>query len=169
MERSFVYIGVFWAIVGVSALLLRGLFCLFPYVFELSSYTLDQWHGVALAGSLLFLGYAEGYKGFQLKFSPRAAARLAVIWRDPTWARVLLAPIFCMGFFDATPKRKRIAYGLTLMVIVLILLVEQLPQPWRGIVDAGVLLGLGWGLCSFWIASIRVFLGSGLPVDPELS
>ena len=42
-----------------------------------------------------------------------------------------------MVFFDAPPKRKRIAYGLTLMVIVLILLVEQLPQPWRGIVDAG--------------------------------
>jgi hypothetical protein len=74
-----------------------------------------------------------------------------------------------MGFFDATVKRKRIAYGLTLMVIALILLVEQLPQPWRGIVDAGVLLGLGWGLCSFWIVSIRVFSGSILPVDPELS
>ena len=74
-----------------------------------------------------------------------------------------------MGFFDSTPKRKQIAYGLTLMVIVLILLVEQLPQPWRGIVDAGVLLGLGWGLGSFWIVSMRVFLGMSLPVDPELS
>ena len=169
MQRGFVYIEILWGVVGVSALLLRGLFCLFPYVSELSSYALDQWHGVALAGSLLFLGYAEGYKGFQLKFSPRAAARLAVIWRDPTCARVLLAPLFCMGFFDATPKRKRIAYGLTLMVIALILLVEQLPQPWRGIVDAGVLLGLGWGLCSFWMASIRVFSGAMVPVDPELS
>ena len=169
MKRIFVNIGVLWGVVGVSALLIRGLYCLLPYVFELSSYTLDQWHGIALAGSLLFLGYAEGYKGFQLKFSPRAAARLAVIKRDPTWARMLFAPLFCMGFFDATPKRKRIAYGLTLMVIVLILLVEQLPQPWRGIVDAGVLLGLGWGLGSFWIVSMRVFLGMSLPVDPELS
>ena len=116
---------------------MRGLYCLLPYVFELSTYTLDQWHGIALAGSLLFLGYAEGYKGFQLKFSPRAAARLAVIKREPTWERMLFAPLFCMGFFDATPKRKRIAYGLTLMVIVLILLVEQLPQPWRALLMRG--------------------------------
>ena len=104
MQRSFVYLGVLWGVMGVSALLLRGLYCLFPYVSELSSYALDQWHGVALAGSLLFLGYAEGYKGFQLKFSPRAAARLAVIWRDPTYARVLLAPLFAWAFLMPRPS-----------------------------------------------------------------
>ena len=106
MDRAFVYIGILWGMGGVTALLMRGLYCLLPYVFELSTYALDQWHGIALAGSLLFLGYAEGYKGFQLKFSPRAAARLAVIRRDPTWPRVLLAPLFCMGFLMQQPNGK---------------------------------------------------------------
>ena len=47
----------------------------YPYVLKLQGVRLAWFHWVALAASLLFMGYAEGYKGFQLRFSPRAAAR----------------------------------------------------------------------------------------------
>ena len=33
-------------------------------------------------------------------------------------------------------------------MIVLIVSVRQLPQPWRGMVDAGVVVGLTWGVVS---------------------
>lgn len=169
MRRAVGILGAVWGVIGISLLLGRGLVCLVPYVVELSDVVLTGWQGAALLSSVVLLGYVEGYKGFQLKFSPRAAARVDVVWRMPTLPRVVLAPLFCMGFFDATKKRKIVAYGLTAMVILLILLVERLPQPWRGIVDAGVLLGLSWGLVSFWIFTVRAIFGLGPAVDPELS
>ena len=124
-------------------------------------------HWIALAVSLVFMGYAEGYKGFHLKFSPRVAARALYLTRNPSLVRVLFAPFFCMGFFHATRKRKIVSYCLTAMIIGLIVLVRTLDQPWRGIVDAGVLLGLGWGLVSIWLFTFQAFFGKGFDVSPE--
>ena len=160
-------LGAIWGIAGLSMIFGRGLVCLYPYVEELPGSGFTGIHWAALAASLLFMGYAEGYKGFHLKFSPRAAARALYLRNNPTFLRVLFAPFFCMGYFHATRKRKIIAYGLTTMIVALILLVRELPQPWRGIVDAGVLLGLGWGLVSVWGFAIRAFFGKDYAVSPE--
>jgi hypothetical protein len=47
-----------------------------------------------------------------------------------------------MGYFHA-PKRRRVtSLSVTAGIIVLIILVRLLPQPWRGMVDAGVVVGL---------------------------
>ena len=159
--------GAIWGIVGLSLIFGRGLICLYPYVGELDWNTFSILHWSALVGSLLFMGYAEGYKGFHLKFSPRAAARARYLKNNPTLVRVIFAPLFCMGFFHATRKRKIVAYSLTTMIVVLIVLVRELSQPWRGIVDAGVLLGLGWGLVSVWLFSVKAFFGTGFDISPE--
>ena len=66
---------------------------------------------------------------------------------------VLLAPLFCMGYIYATRKRQFLSFALTSMVICFVLIARSLPQPWRGIVDAGVVVGLCLG-----IASIAYFL-----------
>ncbi len=159
--------GALWGIIGLSLIFGRGLFCLYPYVEELQCSAFSWIHWGALGASLLFMGYAEGYKGFHLKFSPRAAARALYLKKNPTLVRVIFAPLFCMGFFHATRKRKIVACSLTTMIILLIILVRELPQPWRGIIDAGVLLGLGWGMVSVWLFSVRAFFGSGFDVSPE--
>ena len=62
--------------------------------------------------------------------------------------RSLFAPLFAMGFFHATRATKITAYVLTLAIVVLVILVHRLDQPWRGIIDAGVVVGLGWGVLS---------------------
>jgi hypothetical protein len=160
-------VGAAWGIVGLSLILGSALYRLYPYALELSETPLVWYHWLALGTSLLFMGYAEGYKGFHLKFSPRAAARALYLRNNPTVARVILAPFFCMGFFHATRKRKIVAYSLTAMIVLLIVLVRQLNQPWRGIVDAGVLLGLGWGLLSIWGFTAAAFFGKGFNVSPE--
>ena len=152
-------VGALWGILGLSLLLGRGLVSLFPYVRELPHLELKWFHGVLMAVWIVLMGYAEGYKGFHLKFAPRAAARAHYLKRHPTVARVLLAPLFCMGFFYATRRRKVISYSLTAAIIGLIILCGKLAQPWRGIVDAGVLVGLGWGMGSVWFFSIRAFFG----------
>jgi len=160
-------IGAVWGILGLSLIFGNGLYRLYPYAQELCGTPFAWYHWVALGASLIFMGYAEGYKGFHLKFSPRVAARALYLKRNPTFVRVLFAPLFCMGFFHATRKRKIVSYSLTIFIIGLIVLVRQLAQPWRGIVDAGVLLGLGWGVVSVWIFTVQAFFGEGFDVSPE--
>lgn len=160
-------IGAIWGILGVSLILGRGLFCIYPFSIELCGMPLTAVHWVALAVSLAFLGYAEGYKAFHLGFSPRVVARALYLKNNPTPLRILLAPLFCMGFFHATRKRKIVTYSVTIGVILLIVGVSQMAQPWRGIIDVGVLLGLGWGLLSIWIFAVKAFVGSGFAVSPE--
>ena len=159
--------GAIWGITGLSLLFGSALFRLYPYAEELWGMSFTWYHWAALVVSILFMGYAEGYKGFHLKFSPRAAARALYLKNNPSLVRVLLAPFFCVGFFHATRKRKIVAYSLTTMIVLLVIFVRQLPQPWRGIVDAGVLLGLGWGLISVWLFTLRAFFGKAYSVSPE--
>ena len=160
-------IGAVWGVLGLSLLFGSALYRLYPYAQELCGMALDWVHWVALVASLVFMGYAEGYKGFHLKFSPRVAARAFYLKQNPSVVRVLFAPLFCMGFFHATRKRKMVSYCLTAMIIGLIIWVKTLEQPWRGIVDAGVVLGLGWGLVSIWIFAFQAFFGKGFSVSPE--
>ncbi|MBP82699.1 MAG: hypothetical protein CMO61_02500 [Verrucomicrobiales bacterium] len=112
--------------------------------------------------------FAEGYRGFQKKFSPRTAARVRYLKQNPTWIRVVLAPFFCMGYFYASKKTKIVAYALTFGVIILIALVKFLEQPWRGIVDFGVVLGLSYGLISFLIYTARALFTTSFNEDPEV-
>ena len=160
-------IGAVWGILGVSLILGRGLFCIYPFSRELCGMPFGLVEWVALALSLVFMGYSEGYKAFHKGFSPRVASRALHLKNNPTLLRVVFAPLFCMGFFHATKKRKIVTYCVTFGVILLIIGVSQLSQPWRGIIDAGVLVGLGWGLLAIWYHAIGAFFGSGPSVLPE--
>ncbi len=107
------------------------------------------------------MAYFEGYKGFQKGFSPRVAARLYFLLENVTYKRLLLAPLFCLGFFDAERKRIIFIYCLTSAIFLIVRFVEQVPMPWRGILDVGVVVGLSWGLLSVTFYSIKAFAGRG--------
>lgn len=160
-------IGAIWGVVGLTWLFSSALIRLYPYARQMESCPLTWYHWVGLVLCLVFMGYAEGYKGFQLRFSPRAAARALYIMRNPTLIRVIFAPLFCMGYFYATRKRKVVAYSLTAGIICLIIAVHHTPQPWHGIIDFGVLFGLGWGMISVWVFAVKALLGKGYDVSPE--
>jgi hypothetical protein len=70
----------------------------------------------------------------------------------------MLGPLFVMGFFYANRRTRIVAYALTTMIVLLVVLVQRLQQPWRGIVDAGVVLGLTWGIVSL-VVSLAAALG----------
>lgn len=160
-------IGSIWGVIGLTWLFSSALVRLYPYAREMGACPLRWYHWIGLVLILAFMGYAEGYKGFQTRFSPRAAARALYLQRNPTLIRVIFAPLFCMGYFYATRKRKIVAYSLTLGIICLIVLVHHTPQPWHGIIDVGVLFGLGWGLVSVWIFSFKALFGKDYDVSPE--
>ena len=162
-------IGVVWGVAGVSALLLRAIIGLAPRALEAIEGGLSTWQWTFLIGFALFMLVAEGYRGFQKKFSPRTAARVKYLRDHATPLRVLLAPVFCMGFFHANRKTRLTAIILTLGIITLVLAVTYLcPDPWRGIIDFGVVLGLSWGLISFWIFTIQALTKENFSHSPQI-
>ena len=155
MKKIFGIIGFIWGFVGVSLILLHGITCVYPYVVTLDFSKMFWYHYLSLIISIIFLGYAEGYKGFQLSFSPRVAQRLKLVFKNPSFVNVVLSPLFCMGFFGISKKRMKITYILTITIIFLIIIIERISEPWRGIIDTGVLVGLSWGLLSFWFFCLK--------------
>lgn len=162
------WVGALWGFAGVALLLGYAIVRLTPLALEALRSPLTGLHWAALAVFVLFMAYSEGYRGFQKAFSPRVAARARYLRAHPTVLRVLLAPLFCMAYFDA-PRRRRIAsYALTIGVILLVILVQQLNQPWRGIVDAGVVIGLGWGLLATLLFTLQALTRPEFGVSPEV-
>lgn len=142
-------IAVFWGIGGVIAIIAFAIYRLSPHAWEsLTSYSLHpgQW---LLAGVwCFFMIYSEGWKGFHKGFSPRVVARAHSLITHPDAMSSWLAPFFCLGLFRATKKRKIVAWSVFLGIITLVLLVRMVPQPWRGIIDLGVVAGLSIGILS---------------------
>ena len=161
-------VAVAWAIVGWSAVLVFAIVRLSVQAWQALSTELTGPQLVAMVANIALLAWAEGYRGFQQRFSPRAAARVLYLRRHATALTTWLAPFFCVGFFRATPRVLRLTWIGAGLIGLLVVLVQRLPQPWRGIVDAGVVVGLCWGLVSF-LQLCRAALGSGrYPVDPEV-
>jgi hypothetical protein len=136
--------GPWWAVAGFSLMMLEAIVRLCGHVRD--GLTLDAPTLLLYALSAAGMMYMEGYRGFQRSFSPRFAARALRIRSEPTPARVLLAPLYCMALFDAPRRRVVVSWLLVVMIVALILVVRRLEQPWRGAVDAGVVAGLSYGL-----------------------
>lgn len=160
--------GAIWGLVGISLLLGSAVYRLSILAIVGLSYDLRWYHGVSLVIFIIFMAYAEGYRGFQQRFSPRAAARAKYLKDRPNIIHSLLAPFFCMGYFHASRRRKIVSISLTLGIIVLVLLVRLVPQPWRGIIDVGVVIGLAWGIISLFIFSIQAFTSKAFKYSPEV-
>lgn len=162
-------IGYIWGVGGVLTLLVFAIYRLAPMAFALQDISLSLLHWGALLFSVCYMAYAEGYKGFHLGFAPRVVSRAGYLFDNPRLSHTLLAPLFCMGYFHTTRKRQLLSFGLTIMIICFILIARQLPQPWRGILDAGVVVGLGFGIGSIgYFLALSKFDPKYDAVSPEL-
>jgi len=161
-------IGAIWGLFGVLLLLGSAVYRLSRMAVAAFDYDFGPVHWIALVVIVLLMAYAEGYRGFQQRFSPRVAARALFLKQHPRFLHAVFAPFFCMGYFYATPKRQRVSIALTLGIVVLVILVRFLPQPWRGILDAGVVVGLAWGVLSLLYFSGQAFTRPHFPFPPEV-
>ncbi len=112
--------------------------------------------------------YLEGYRGFQRGFVPGVAARAVYVACHPTWPRVALAPLFAMGLLGTTLRRRVISWSILVGVWTLVMLMRLVPQPWRGIVDGGVVAGLAWGVGALVVEAVRVLKGGVITASPEV-
>ena len=162
------WLAVLWGVGGMCVLLIFAVVRLAGIGLDSLAYPFAWYHWVLLLANTAFMAYSEGYKGFQKAYSPRFAARVRHLRDNPRFSHSLLAPLFGMGFFHTTRERMRVSYPLTVVIVVFIIVVHQLPQPWRGIVDIGVVVGLCWGLISLIIYSWQALRWNDFPYSPEL-
>ena len=164
-----VIIASIWGILGVLAILGCAVFRLFPIAlaaFDEPSFGLLEW--IVLIVWMAFMIFAEGIKGFHKAFSPRVVARARALKEQPHPVACILAPFYCFGFFHATRKRKIVSWSVAMGIVVLILSVRLLSQPWRGIIDSGVVVGLGIGMLSIIYYTLRWILGFPINYPPDL-
>ncbi len=125
-------------------------------------------HWAVLIVWTLFMGVFEGYRGFQQQFCPRTAARIRYLRDRPTLLRTLFAPVVGMGYVHAKRKTRITAISVTLGIVLLVVLVARCPQPWRGIIDFGVVVGLSWGTIALFIHSFLALTRPEYPYSPEV-
>lgn len=152
-----------WSLIGFSLLILAALYRLTPMAVEALLMPLSALQWLALAVNVLFMAYSEGYRGFQKSFSPKLANRLDRLIHSGTSLERWLAPLYCMGYFNARPRQLIITYALTLLIVIFVMVFHLIPQPWRGVLDAGVVVGLAWGLVATWAAIFKVWPGRLAP------
>ncbi|MGB0466987.1 MAG: hypothetical protein ACPGF7_05550 [Pontibacterium sp.] len=166
-DRVLGSVAALWGFLGIFLIFGSAIYRLSQVAWQIFEQPLVWYHWIALFACLAFMGFAEGYRGFQKAFSPRVAARIYYLSQHATPKRLLLAPLFCMGYFHVRRKRLIVTVCLTLGIIGLVQVVHLLDQPWRGIVDAGVVLGLSWGLVSLTLFTAKAFFGQGFNHSPE--
>ena len=114
--------------------------------------------------AVVFFGYAEHYKA--------ACVQRALTLSQPNCALIhrALAPMYVMGLVHASRGRLLTAYAVIVSVSVLaVLFVDHVPYPQRGMIDAGVAIGLGWAAAAIFALYVRALAGFGAPdVDPGL-
>ncbi len=158
-----------WGTLGVLALLGQALWRLTPRALEpFADGTLTPATTALYVVWVLFNVWAEGWRGFHLRFSPRVVARAFHLGRSPRPHFVALAPLYCMSFFHATRRGMIVAWAMTTAIVILVLVVRSFPQPWRGIVDGGVVVGLALGSLSILYFFARAMGGGAPPGGADL-
>jgi len=158
-----------WGVLWVTALLSQAIVRLLPRAIE--PWTEGRMSVLQMAlyvGVVVVMAYSEGYRAFQLRFSPRVVSRAVHLGKNPKPLHVALALFFCMSLFHSTKRQKTVSWFFVFGIIILVVLVRQLSQPWRGIIDGGVVVGLGWGVAAIWWIFGRALMGHAAPEPPDL-
>jgi hypothetical protein len=168
VKKLFARVGAYWGLGGVILLLASAIYRLSPLAVDSVTFPWNWHHWLGLIFTVLFMAYFEGYRAFQQAFSPRVAARARYLRDHFNFLHVLLAPFFCMAYFHAPLRRRITSVSVTAGIIVLVILVRLIPQPWRGIIDGGVIIGLAWGVVTLLVYGYQAFMRKEFSFSPEV-
>lgn len=156
-----------WGVLGVTALLGQAIFRLTPIALEpILDGSLTAATGSLYVAWVLVNGYTEGYRAFQKRFCPRVVGRSFHLAAHPRPLHVLFAAPYAMALFHARRRNLIVSWVTVLAIVSVVLAVRLLPQPWRGIIDGGVVVGLVWGVIALWVIHIRAIATGDVPL-PE--
>lgn len=157
-----------WGVIGAISILSYAVVRMVGPTREAINFHWNAAHYLVLILWSAFMAYSEGYRGFQRGYSPRVAARAVYLRHRCTPVRLALAPLFCMGFFHAPRKRRITVVVLVILIATIVVLFRFIPQPWRGILDFGVLIGLSWGISATLFFLITFWRSDEVPFDAEV-
>jgi hypothetical protein len=157
-----------WGVLGFTALIAQAIIRLTPLAVDAVRMPLEPLHWIVLAAWIAFMIYSEGYRGFQKQVAPRMVARAAHLTAHPRPLHVALAPLYLMGLIHATRRRLVTSWCVVIGIVGLVLTVRMFAQPWRGIVDAGVVIGLVWGIVAVLVGIARALRGGPVTAAPEV-
>lgn len=167
--HSFDQLTFIWAVVGILGLLAQAQLRLGKIAWEaVVSGGLTQSQALTCLSWVMLNAYLEGYRGFHRRFVPRVVARANHLATVPDAFPRWLGPIYAMAYVRAAPRAQYAAWGVTAAVLIAIFFVRQIDQPWRGIIDAGVVVGLLIGSVSLVLAAAQCLLGKTPSADPAL-
>lgn len=152
-----------WAVVGVGLLLLECIVRLGARAVALVRAGLDGPMWLVLALVVAVFTYGEGYRALQRHFAPKVVARALDAGACLSGCLpVLAAPLYAMSLIGTEGRTLARAWGGVALIVLAALAVRALPAPWRGIVDAGVVSALTWGLIAIAV-QFRQALRARLP------
>ena len=156
---------LFWVVMFIGAL--HGLVIKGPIQFynnrELwyRNGQLNLIHWISLLLICIFFAYYEGYKGFQLAWSPmlvkrtyhfasmsKPAITLTNSFFIDSSISLILGPMLAGGFICGTKRRYILSWGITAFIMIFVVIMRVLPNDstWKCFIDIGVVIGLTWGL-----------------------
>ncbi len=143
-------IAAVWALVGITLILGDAIARVAPFAFDAIRDGLSAPQWIVLVVWVIVMVVAEGYRGFQKRLAPKVVARATDLRHDGRGVDRWLAPLYCLGYFHAARRQLITTWSLTVGIVLLIVIVRTIAQPWRGIIDAGVFAGLVYGLASIF-------------------
>ena len=163
------YVVFAWGVGGVLALFARALVRLTPMAWQpIAEGSLSAMQVGLYAAWIVFNAYGEGYRAFQKSFSPRVVARAYHLASQPRPFQAVFAPAYCLSLFHANRRGLVTAWVMLFVIIGLVALLRITPQPWRGIIDGGVVVALAWGALVIVVFSVRALVSGPPPAKMNL-
>ena len=112
-----------------------------------------EWAGLVLL--VVAFVYGEGMRALARRWVPATIARAFELNAASPLVHKLLAPLYAMTLVGAPARALVRAWIGVALIVLAVLIVRALPDPWRGIVDFAVAGALAVGLAAIAVHSVR--------------